>query len=66
MQTIKILLEKHSMKIEESYLCITANASMDTKFSLEFNSDPDSIKLFAIDTSSSTELKGGEKRMYQI
>jgi hypothetical protein len=56
------------MESEENtpYLCVLATAQTDSKISVEFTSDKESIKELAIDTTTPISPKSGDKNLFLI
>lgn len=66
-ENIKTKLSENSMEGDNTpFICILATASSDSKFSIEWTSDKNSIKTLAIDTVTPLSAASGEKHLYQI
>lgn len=66
-EDIKTKLSENSMEGDNTpFICLLATASSDSKFSVEWTSDKNSIKTLAIDTVAPLAAAAGEKHLYQI
>lgn len=60
-------MSENSIEINNGgYLCILASTDSDSKFTIEFNSEADSMKRLSIDTTNPIVLNKGEKDIFQI
>jgi hypothetical protein len=66
-EDIKAKISENSMEGDSTpYLCVLAVAPSDSKFSIEWTSDKNTIKTLAIDTTTALSTISGQKTIYQI
>ena len=67
MATIKKKLEENNMNADKNpYICILAQAFLDSKFSIEYASDDGLIKQLMLDSFYTVKSKAGEETFFQV